>query len=39
MGLPSGLQAGRQWRGRVRYPLALVVDQVREEPEPFVPVS
>ena len=39
MGLPSGLQAGRQWHGGVRNPLALVFDQVREEPEPFVPVS
>jgi hypothetical protein len=39
MGLPSGLQAGRQWRGRVRIPLAPAFDQVRKEPEPFVPVS
>ena len=39
MGLPSGLQAGRQWRGRVRNPLAWVTDQVRWEPEPFVPGS
>jgi len=39
MELPSRLQAGRQWRGRVRYPLALAFFQARGEPEPFAPVS
>jgi len=39
MGLSCRLQAAGQWRGRVRYPLALVVDHVRGEQEPFMPVS
>jgi hypothetical protein len=39
MGLSCRLQAAGQWRGRVRCPLALAVDQMRGEPEPFVPVS
>jgi hypothetical protein len=39
MGLPCRLQAAGQWRGRVRYPLAWAFGQMREEPEPFVPVS
>jgi len=39
MGLSCRLQAAGQWRGRVRYPLALAFSQVRREPEPFVPVS
>jgi len=39
MGLSCRLQAAGQWRGRVRYPLAWVIDQVREEQEPFMPVS
>jgi hypothetical protein len=38
MGLSCRLQAAGQWRGRVRYPLALVPDQMRGEPEPFAPV-
>jgi hypothetical protein len=39
MELSCRLQAAGQWRGRARYLLALVFDQVRGEPEPFVPVS
>ena len=39
MELSCRLQAAGQWRERVRTPLALVFDQVRGEPEPFVPVS
>jgi len=39
MGLSCRLQAAGQWRRRVRYPLALVSSQVRQEPEPLVPVS
>ena len=39
MDLPSRLQAGRQWRGRVRNPLAPAFGRVREEPEPLALVS
>src|SRR5579884_1927394 len=39
MDLPSCLQAGGQWRGRVRFSQALAFGQVRGEQEPFVLVS
>jgi len=39
MGLSCRLQAAGQWRGRVRYLLALASGQARGEPEPSVPVS